>query len=38
LPDRSAGRASDMGDLKPHWVYPGPAKIERHVLPLGSSL
>ena len=24
------------GDFAPHWVYPGPAKIERHLLPTRS--
>lgn len=30
-----AARAMDsgLGDFAPYWVYPGPAKIERHVLP-----
>ncbi|MFC7959668.1 DEAD/DEAH box helicase [Rhodococcoides kroppenstedtii] len=23
----------NLGDYAPHWVYPGPAKIERHLLP-----
>jgi hypothetical protein len=24
---------SDFGELSPHWVYPGPARIERHTYP-----
>lgn len=27
-------RVSRFGELAPHWIYPGPFKIERHVAPL----
>jgi hypothetical protein len=30
----AARRESQLGDMAPYWVYPGPARIERHVLPL----
>lgn len=26
-------RCDELGDLAPHWIYPGPSKIERHVAP-----
>ncbi|GAA0333465.1 DEAD/DEAH box helicase family protein [Micropruina glycogenica] len=29
---------ANLGDFAPHWVYPGPAKIERHVSPFGLSV
>jgi hypothetical protein len=29
-----ARRQSQLGDMAPYWVYPGPACIERHVMPL----
>ncbi|MGJ3507509.1 hypothetical protein [Enemella sp. A6] len=28
----------ELGAFAPHWVYPGPAKIERHVAPLPLSI
>lgn len=30
----TARRHSQIGDMAPYWVYPGPAQIERHVFPL----
>ncbi|QGN49837.1 helicase [Micromonospora sp. WMMC415] len=30
----AARQQSQLGDMAPYWVYPGPARIERHVLPL----
>ncbi|MFC7527593.1 helicase-related protein [Actinoplanes sp. GCM10030250] len=30
----AARETSHLGDLMPYWVYPGPATIERHLLPL----
>jgi hypothetical protein len=29
----AARQTSHLGDLMPYWVFPGPARIERHVLP-----
>jgi hypothetical protein len=31
--ESARAESSDHGDFSPYWVYPGPAKIERHVLP-----
>jgi hypothetical protein len=31
--DAARNESDDHGDFAPYWVYPGPAKIERHVLP-----
>jgi hypothetical protein len=31
--DAARAVESGLGDFAPYWVYPGPAKIERHVLP-----
>lgn len=28
-----ADEQANLGDFAPHWVYPGPAKIERHLSP-----
>ncbi|MCO8277261.1 hypothetical protein M1L60_42465 [Actinoplanes sp. TRM 88003] len=30
----AARETSELGDLMPYWLYPGPAAVERHVLPL----
>ncbi len=29
----AAAARPDLGELAPHWVYPGPATVERHVAP-----
>jgi hypothetical protein len=26
-------RCDELGELAPHWIYPGPHKIERHIAP-----
>lgn len=31
--DVARAESEEHGDFAPYWVYPGPAKIERHVLP-----
>lgn len=31
--DAARAESNEHGDLSPYWVYPGDAKIERHVLP-----
>jgi hypothetical protein len=31
--DAARTTSGDLGDFAPYWVYPGPAKVERHVLP-----
>jgi hypothetical protein len=31
--DAARAESDEHGDFAPYWVYPGPAKIERHVLP-----
>nr|WP_239542782.1 helicase-related protein [Micromonospora terminaliae] len=33
LYDAARARSGALGDFAPYWVFPGPAKIERHVLP-----
>jgi hypothetical protein len=29
----AAEHASEIGEFAPHWLYPGPARIERHLMP-----
>jgi hypothetical protein len=29
----AAEHASELGEFAPHWLYPGPARIERHLMP-----
>lgn len=29
--DAAKGARPDLGEFSPHWIYPGPAAIERHV-------
>ncbi|WP_328423962.1 helicase-related protein [Micromonospora sp. NBC_00389] len=31
--DAARAISGELGDFAPYWVFPGPAKIERHVLP-----
>ncbi|WP_231935285.1 C-terminal helicase domain-containing protein [Micromonospora viridifaciens] len=31
--DAARATSGELGDFAPYWVFPGPAKIERHVLP-----
>jgi hypothetical protein len=31
--DAARAASTEHGDFAPYWVYPGPAKVERHVLP-----
>ncbi|MEV4659396.1 helicase-related protein [Micromonospora sp. NPDC049301] len=31
--DAARANSGELGDFAPYWVFPGPAKIERHVLP-----
>ncbi|MGW4464744.1 helicase C-terminal domain-containing protein [Micromonospora sp. NPDC004704] len=31
--DAARAASEHLGDFAPYWVFPGPAKIERHVLP-----
>ncbi|MEU5786807.1 helicase-related protein [Micromonospora purpureochromogenes] len=31
--DAARAISGDLGDFAPYWVFPGPARIERHVLP-----
>ena len=31
--DAALAACEDLGEFSPYWVYPGAAKIERHVLP-----
>jgi hypothetical protein len=33
LYDAARAVSGELGDFAPYWVFPGPAKIERHVLP-----
>ncbi|MDI5943029.1 helicase C-terminal domain-containing protein, partial [Micromonospora sp. DH15] len=33
LYDAAQAESGELGDFAPYWVFPGPAKIERHVLP-----
>ncbi|MEU5529304.1 helicase-related protein [Micromonospora chersina] len=33
LYDAARAISGELGDFAPYWVFPGPAKIERHVLP-----
>jgi len=34
----ASDEATALGDFAPHWVYAGPAKIERHLMPFGLSV
>lgn len=31
--DAARRESGELGDFAPYWVYPGPASIERHVMP-----
>jgi hypothetical protein len=31
--DAAREESGDLGDFAPYWVYPGEAKVERHLLP-----
>ncbi|MDZ5446070.1 helicase-related protein [Micromonospora sp. 4G57] len=33
LYDAARAVSGELGDFAPYWVFPGPAKIERHILP-----